>query len=609
MKRSSMGSATLPVESQSAESLYSFSTATSTSTFAGPGSLAGKAIHNFGKLTLKGVQQIIISRRFSSIATHFPHRNTDSFAGFPEMYSDLLELSRIHMYPDSTRIRALQLIMGQIARRSTAYLIGALKVWPEVEVNLLLSEILACLDPIRFLIILRYQVSVATKVFSPQRTSHSSAEDALISAYRQNLPNWEDHSMAPIVDFLRLFASSGEEKWSTAINCGSLDLLLHLYISDFQNPVAFNTRTRTFQKSSVIATCNSFLVEALSDEYAYQMIQSHAIRGLWPLWPMLAFQNFASDRDRSSLRRQIWLSLEQRLIQWRISSIFDALVMDWIKPRNKRMMHMKFVDHIIWDMQVDLLEFSGSSTLNEDTCFRALRSLHRLWSSIHSDEIRAGLEMYIEQTPPDHARETFIRIVRRLILLSCRAPESDTFFMLCPNNCPSSESCPLDLDAVVHFIHRLMTRVSRYYETLHHWLIDGDIVRLLDLTATRLLSSGSLNWNDDTADRSAQARAVGFYVIADPHYPFYNPRGPRYRALVLLLAWRVFQDDLNAPKSQTASTIHFFSQGPELSWDELRFIRFPSYHHDDWAETQLPASVFQTMEQTHRDRVYSWIES
>ena len=56
------------------------------------------------------------------------------------------------MYPDSTRIRALQLIMGQIASRSTAYLIEALKVWPEVEVNLLLSEILACLDPIRFLI-------------------------------------------------------------------------------------------------------------------------------------------------------------------------------------------------------------------------------------------------------------------------------------------------------------------------------------------------------------------------------------------------------------------------------------------------------------------------
>ncbi|KAE9403302.1 hypothetical protein BT96DRAFT_493960 [Gymnopus androsaceus JB14] len=248
-----------------------------------------------------------------------------------------------------------------------------------------------------------------------------------------------------------------------------------------------------------------------------------------------------------------------------------------------------------------------SSTLDEDTCFRALRSLHRLWACVHTDEVRAGLEMYIKETPPEHARETFIQIVGRLILLSCvqflyyaltcvnqncrsRAPESDPFFMLCPNSCLSSEICPLDLDGVVHFIHRLM-RVSRYNETLHNWLIDGDMVRLLDSTATRLLSGGTLNWNDDTTD---------------PEDPAYTTRGPRYRALVLSLAWRLFQDDFNTSKSQTASTINFFSQGPETSWDELLF---PSDHHDGWAETQLPASVFQTMEQTHRDRVYSWIES
>lgn len=61
-------------------------------------------------------------------------------------------LYRIHMYPDSTRIRALQLLMEQIASWSTGHLIKALQAWPEVEANLLLSEILACFDPIRFLI-------------------------------------------------------------------------------------------------------------------------------------------------------------------------------------------------------------------------------------------------------------------------------------------------------------------------------------------------------------------------------------------------------------------------------------------------------------------------
>lgn len=58
-------------------------------------------------------------------------------------------LDRIHMYSDSTRTRALELIIGQIASRYTEHLVQALLAWPEVEVNLLLSEILTCLDPIR----------------------------------------------------------------------------------------------------------------------------------------------------------------------------------------------------------------------------------------------------------------------------------------------------------------------------------------------------------------------------------------------------------------------------------------------------------------------------
>lgn len=60
-----------------------------------------------------------------------------------------------------------------------------------------------------------------------------------------------------------------------------------------------------------------------------------------------------------------------------------------------------------------------SSMLDEDTCFRALRSLHRLLTRcLDTTQISARISMYIEQTDGDHAREIFIRIVRRLILLS-----------------------------------------------------------------------------------------------------------------------------------------------------------------------------------------------
>lgn len=229
--------------------------------------------------------------------------------------------------------------------------------WPEVEVNLLLSGILVCFDPIRWFLIrlLFLRLKCVTRIARPVK---SLPEDALISAYLQNLSKRENHPLAPIVDFIRDFASSsGEKTWSIIIDCGSLDLLLHLYLCNFGAPVAFNTETGPFQKSGVSATCNSFLVEAFADNDALRMIHSHALRGLWPLWPMLSFETV--DVSRSTQRSQTWQTLNRKHIQWRISSIFDTLVVDWVKAQNVRITHMLHVDYILFDMLVDLLEFSG----------------------------------------------------------------------------------------------------------------------------------------------------------------------------------------------------------------------------------------------------------
>ncbi|GAV99217.1 hypothetical protein LENED_000659 [Lentinula edodes] len=164
------------------------------STFTGPGSLTGKALFNFGKFTLKGFEQLIISRRLLAIGAHFPHHNADRIVGLAAMYADLLELSRIQLYPDSTRTRALQLLLGQIASRSTAHLMKALLIWPVVEVKLLISELLQCFDPL----------SIFNLV-------ENNLPHALVSPYQQHLSQWEDHSLAPIVDFLQDFASASEQ--------------------------------------------------------------------------------------------------------------------------------------------------------------------------------------------------------------------------------------------------------------------------------------------------------------------------------------------------------------------------------------------------------------
>jgi hypothetical protein len=90
-QHSGLSRSTLSLQDTISSGKYSSST---TSTHTGPGYLTGKAILTVGKLTLKGIEQLIISRRLSIIATHFPHNDADNIPGLHGMYADLLELSR-----------------------------------------------------------------------------------------------------------------------------------------------------------------------------------------------------------------------------------------------------------------------------------------------------------------------------------------------------------------------------------------------------------------------------------------------------------------------------------------------------------------------------------
>ncbi|KAJ3896406.1 hypothetical protein GG344DRAFT_72238 [Lentinula edodes] len=540
------------------------------STFTGPGSLTGKALFNFGKFTLKGFEQLIISRRLLAIGAHFPHHNADRIVGLPAMYADLLELSRIQLYPDSTRTRALQLLLGQIASRSTAHLMKALLIWPVVEVKLLISELLQCFDPL----------SIFNLV-------ENNLPHALVSSYQQHLSQWEDHSLAPIVDFLQDFASASEQGWSIICDCGCLDFLLHLYLSDFKD------LARSFNKSSVSATCTSFLLTAMANESAYRAFQSHALCSLWALWPMLALET--PDQTRCSQRRQVWATMGMTEIRWRISSIFDTLVLEWDSSSLTKL-RVTLNEPSLFDLLIDLLEFSGSPQLDDEISFRALRSLHRLWTRILTTEANWGLEKYIEETPHDYARDIFIRLIRQLHLLSARAPESDAFFDPCHERC-QAKGCPLELDAVIHFVHRL-SRASRKNHILRQWLIEGDIVRLLDSTFSRLSELGTLSLDVNVTDGSDYSSDN-------------SVSGPRYRTLVLSLSWRLFneepQGDGNGsiPEYQSSASWFFSKQNPPPDWDDLSF---PMQHHDNWADDLMSASVYHRKEQEHKDCVYSWIK-
>ncbi|KAF9066512.1 hypothetical protein BDP27DRAFT_1423761 [Rhodocollybia butyracea] len=304
-------------------------TVSSASTFGGLGSLSGKALLNFGKLTLKGIEQIIIFRRLSTIAAHFPHHAGAKLPGLTEMYADLLELSRPELYPESIRVRALQVLVAQIASRSSEKLVEVLSNWPAVEVRLIIYDITSRINPLR-------QIHI---------------QDPVVFEYQKHLSKEEidySHSLAPFIDFLSALASSCSQEFPVILSAGVQDLLLHLYVSDFRDPItSMVTKTSFIRKASLAAACNRLLLEACSNPSSYEQLQHHPIHGLWSLRPMLLLGRM--EINRSSQRREMWRTLGLGEIQWRISSAFN-LLMDW---------EQSFTGTSLFDLLIDLVEFSG----------------------------------------------------------------------------------------------------------------------------------------------------------------------------------------------------------------------------------------------------------
>ncbi|KAF9066552.1 hypothetical protein BDP27DRAFT_1002416 [Rhodocollybia butyracea] len=324
------------------------------------------------------------------------------------MYMDLLELSRPELYPESIRIRALQMLVAQIASRCSTKLLEVLSNWPLVELQLLLCDIISRMDPIR----------------------QGYLQDPVVLEYQKYLSRWETHSLIPFLDFLSALTSLHSQVFPDILKAGVQDLLLHLYVSDFRDPMAARHKSSLIRKSSLAAACNSFLLEVCSDPSAREEFEHHPIHGLWPPRPMLLFGQ--NEVDRCSQRRQMWQSLGLEEIQWRISSAFDML-MDW---------DGSFTGPFLFDLLIDLLEFSGSAGLPDAISFRALRSLHCLSVRARSAKDQVGewirgLRMYFDQTPLDYAQDVFSRIIQQMLRLSLQDPAADSFYKFC---CPIPRS-------------------------------------------------------------------------------------------------------------------------------------------------------------------------
>ncbi|KAJ7887658.1 hypothetical protein B0H14DRAFT_2695717 [Mycena olivaceomarginata] len=102
-----------PRMSPSSNRISFYTQSTVPSTVWGPGTLAGRVILALGEATLKGLDRIIdresraIQKRFAVIRASVPHLT-------PEMYSDLVELSRPDLYPQYILELASDILFHQL---------------------------------------------------------------------------------------------------------------------------------------------------------------------------------------------------------------------------------------------------------------------------------------------------------------------------------------------------------------------------------------------------------------------------------------------------------------------------------------------------------------
>lgn len=126
-----------------------------------------------------------------------------------------------------------------------------------------------------------------------------------------------------------------------------MDLLLHMYSSNFFDPLAQEDEVAFSRISTLYAECNTLLSILSATSEGIDLIRGHPFHILWANRPELPFS--PPMIDRASQRLDIWKRLGPELVMWRMRSIMDMLF-DWRRPYD--------VDLLI-DIVVDVLEFAG----------------------------------------------------------------------------------------------------------------------------------------------------------------------------------------------------------------------------------------------------------
>ncbi|KAJ7119288.1 hypothetical protein C8R46DRAFT_1150243 [Mycena filopes] len=255
--------------SPSRGSTYETSSGSSSSTVPGPGALSGKAIKALGRVTIRGIDHLVILRQLSVIAHHFPL--PDAKAGFvkhvEELYTDTLEFSRYGLYREEINRRALRLLLGQIGMGETQYLVRVLSRWDRHELRLFLSEILIQLSPL-------WNPWLGKVFFSP-----------LLSAYLETDKSGHA-SISPFLLFISKLVRTRSSVCRAVLDVGFLDVLMLIRSLNDLNKKDVLSHIETSpdnpnHRRRLLAVSNAVLLDIIAYPELRAIVLNHPICSAW----------------------------------------------------------------------------------------------------------------------------------------------------------------------------------------------------------------------------------------------------------------------------------------------------------------------------------------
>ncbi|KAF7367819.1 hypothetical protein MSAN_00846300 [Mycena sanguinolenta] len=283
------------ISSRLSEGDSSLYTTTSSSTQWGPGALAGKAFRAMGKAVLRSAEHIVISRRLSAIRAALPRLEDDQQI-CERMFDDLLELSRLALYPEAFRVEAMQMLVAQIASEDTYYLWCSFSKW-EIDHE----ELVAFLSEI-----------IGVVLFSKR----GFADERLVNIYMMALPK-DRHPWLPCIRFMTTIAQFS-------------DSLLHAVVAArFLEMVLWVSGSQILSKKP-----DNLLADACSE--AFTVLSHPPAHDPYVLWVEqiggLVSENWAISLPKvldCIAAQHLWPVVEARLLRMHTDAMLELILQHW----------------------------------------------------------------------------------------------------------------------------------------------------------------------------------------------------------------------------------------------------------------------------------------